>query len=84
MPELRDLPLADLHAPWQMPPLAQKMHGFTLGRDYPMPVVAVGQAHGHAKARLTAIRRTVEANRRSRSVYLKHGSRSWRHRRRRG
>ena len=82
VPELKAVPLADLHAPWQMPPLVQKMCGVTIGRDYPLPVVGVGQAHSHAKARLSAIRRTVEANQLSRRVFFKHGSRSWRGRRR--
>lgn len=80
VPELRAVPTAFIHAPWQMPLLAQRMCGVAIDRDYPAPLVDLRSAHAKAKKRLTAIRRDPSAERQSRAVYLRHGSRSWRKR----
>jgi deoxyribodipyrimidine photo-lyase len=39
LPELRRLPDAWIHRPWEAPPAVLSAAGVTLGRDYPLPVV---------------------------------------------
>ena len=81
VPELASVPPAFRHAPEQMPLLTQRLCGVHIGRDYPAPLVDLRAAHAAAKARLTEVRRDLEARRRSQQVFLKHGSRSWSRRR---
>ena len=59
MPELRDVPKAFIHAPWEMPPLTQQMCGVTIGTHYPEPLVDVRAAHAASRKRLTRIRQLV-------------------------
>jgi deoxyribodipyrimidine photo-lyase len=49
VPELAGLPAADIHAPWDAPPLALAGAGVTLGGTYPKPIV------DHAAARARAL-----------------------------
>ncbi len=58
VPELRSVPEAHLHAPWQMSPLEQHACGCVIGETYPAPIVdrAVVKArtlaaYQHAQAR---------------------------------
>ena len=56
LPELEGVPLAYLHAPWEMPLSTQAACGCRIGRNYPAPIV------DHALARqrtLAAYHRTV-------------------------
>ena len=39
VPELRDLGDKEIHAPWEIKPLEQKMRGVVIDRDYPAPIV---------------------------------------------
>ncbi len=47
-PELKDLPNAYLHKPWEMPELELAAAGVTLGKSYPVPVIS--HAAGREKA----------------------------------
>jgi deoxyribodipyrimidine photo-lyase len=49
IPELAPLDAAEIHAPWQLPPLVQQQRGVVIGRDYPAPIV------DHAAARERAL-----------------------------
>jgi len=49
VPELEGVRPADIHAPWESPPLELAASGVVLGVDYPFPIV------DHASARLEAI-----------------------------
>ncbi|MFO7661171.1 MAG: deoxyribodipyrimidine photo-lyase [Chloroflexota bacterium] len=49
VPELSELDEHSIHAPWLMKPAEQQAVGFTLGRDYPQPMV------DHALARYRAL-----------------------------
>ncbi len=51
IPELADVPLRYLHAPWTMPPAEAGRIGFALGRDYPHPLVD----HALQRARALAL-----------------------------
>ena len=49
LPELAQVPVQYLHAPWTMPPLEQQAAGCVIGTDYPAPIV------DHAGARERAL-----------------------------
>jgi deoxyribodipyrimidine photo-lyase len=40
-PELSKLPLHLMHKPWSITPLEEAMYSFTLGIDYPFPIVNI-------------------------------------------
>jgi deoxyribodipyrimidine photo-lyase len=48
VPELRQVPTAFVHAPWEMSPLEQAEAGCRIGVDYPAPIVD----HAFARARV--------------------------------
>jgi deoxyribodipyrimidine photo-lyase len=58
IPELSRLPAADIHAPWEAPPLALAKAGVELGKTYPRPVVDHAKARAGALAAFATIRRT--------------------------
>jgi deoxyribodipyrimidine photo-lyase len=82
VPELASVPAAFVHAPWEMPPLTQRMCGVHIGRDYPAPVVDLTVALREAKARHGAVLRKLETRERAEAVYRRHGSRRRQPRRR--
>jgi deoxyribodipyrimidine photo-lyase len=47
VPELAELPAADIHAPWEAPPMTLAQSGVELGKTYPEPIVD----HAAARAR---------------------------------
>ncbi len=49
VPELARLDAREIHAPWNLPPAAQKLKDVVIGRDYPAPIV------DHAAARAAAL-----------------------------
>jgi deoxyribodipyrimidine photo-lyase len=58
IPELWRLPAADIHAPWEAPPLALAEAGVELGKTYPRPIVDHAKARARALAAFATIRRT--------------------------
>ena len=54
-PELRDVPLAKLAAPWTMTEAEQAAAGCVIGRDYPAPIVDHKAARERAIERYQAI-----------------------------
>jgi deoxyribodipyrimidine photo-lyase len=51
VPELRDLPDAAIHAPWEAKPAVLEHAGVRLGDTYPKPLVDLGQSRKDALAR---------------------------------
>lgn len=56
IPELSQVPVERLHAPWEMGPLEQQAAHCVIGRDYPAPVVLHEQARRRTLARYSAVR----------------------------
>lgn len=56
LPELAQVPLRWLHAPWTMPPLEQQACGVRIPGDYPAPVVDHAAARERALALYKAVR----------------------------
>lgn len=57
VPELRSVPTARIHAPWEMTPDEQVTSGCVIGVDYPAPIVEHGEARARALAVYEAARR---------------------------
>jgi deoxyribodipyrimidine photo-lyase len=56
VPELTGVPDKYIHAPWTMRPGEAEACGFTLGRDYPAPVVDHSAARERTLARFAAVK----------------------------
>jgi deoxyribodipyrimidine photo-lyase len=56
VPELAALANTEIHAPWRVPPEAQRARGILIGRDYPAPIVDHASARGAALALFKALR----------------------------
>lgn len=54
VPELRKVPARYIAEPWLMPASAQEAAGCVIGRDYPGPIVDLGEARAAALARYGA------------------------------
>jgi deoxyribodipyrimidine photo-lyase len=48
VPELAGLPAATLHRPWEAEPRELALAGVVLGRDYPRPIVTLGEGRARA------------------------------------
>ncbi len=64
VPELRRVPLRHLHGPWLAPPAMLSASGVTLGREYPAPIVDLGDGRSRALAAYDVMRH--------RNRYLRH------------
>ncbi len=54
LPELAQVPVEKIHAPWQMTSAQQRQSGVTLGVHYPHPVVDLWQSAQHNEAQYNA------------------------------
>ncbi len=60
IPELADLPDAQLHEPWAAPDSALKEAGVKLGETYPFPIVDHGEARRRALAAFAATKKAAQ------------------------
>jgi deoxyribodipyrimidine photo-lyase len=75
VPELARVPDGYLAEPHLMPPMIAASAGFSVGVDYPLPIVDDKVAVRAAKDRIYAIRRLTASRDEAQQVYRKHGSR---------
>lgn len=75
VPELRAVPDAFIHEPWTWEKTLLDQSDFTLGRDYPAPIVEQAQSARRAKDAISAIRQGAEFRTAARAVFQKLGSR---------
>ncbi len=60
LPQLGTLSKAAIHAPWKAKPLELQMAGITLGRDYPLPVVAHDEARALTLQRYAVVKKPLK------------------------
>ncbi len=57
VPELATIPTHYIHEPWTMTPMEQEFYGFTLGKDYPFPMVDLKESAKNARTKIWAHKR---------------------------
>ncbi|MDP5059117.1 MAG: deoxyribodipyrimidine photo-lyase [Pseudomonadales bacterium] len=75
VPELANVPTAFIHEPWKWQKTLIDDCDFTLGKDYPKPIVDQAISAKAAKERLAEIRQRLDFKTTANGVFLKHGSR---------
>jgi len=74
-PELAQIATHYIHEPHKIPPLTALEQNFTIGIDYPLPIVENEAAMRSAKDKIFAVRQNPSFNRFANQVYQKMGSR---------
>ena len=75
LPELKQLPTEFIHEPWKWSKTLINDTSFSLGRDYPKPIVEYLTSTKSAKDRIANVRKNAQYKAVSQTVYRKHGSR---------
>ena len=75
VPELTNLPDEYLHRPETLPSQLGQSLGITIGKTYPEPIVDHQDAAKSARQAIFRLRRSPEARKEARAVFVKHGSR---------
>lgn len=72
VPELAKLPNEFIHEPFKLTLLEQQMYDFTLGQDYPPPVVDIKVTHSHARIVLWGHKATEKVKKEAKRIVAKH------------
>ena len=72
VPELKKLDTFFAHEPYLMTPLEQQLYDFTLGKDYPNPIVDLKKTRKKASDILWNLKKNPEVNKESKRILLKH------------
>ena len=75
VPELRGVPDEFIHEPWKFRKTLISNSNFTIGRDYPAPIVDQTSSARIAKQKISKIRVGQAFQREAKAVFLKLGSR---------
>ncbi len=70
--ELRMVPSPLIHEPWKMGPLDQQNYQVTLGKDYPFPIVDLGESGKHAREVLWAMQKNAHVKKESQRILGTH------------
>jgi deoxyribodipyrimidine photo-lyase len=70
--ELKKLPLHLQHEPWKITPIEEELYDFSLGKDYPKPIVELQSAAKHASAKLWGMKKKASVRAESRRILSKH------------
>lgn len=72
VPELKNLDTNFAHEPYLMTPLEQQMYNFTLGKDYPFPIVDLKKSRKKASDILWNLKKNSEVKKESQRILQKH------------
>lgn len=72
VPELRILPTAFIHEPYLLTPLEEKLFNFTLGKDYPKPIVDLQISRKRASDALWNMQKQTDVKNESIRILKKH------------
>ena len=72
VPELRKVPLAYIHEPWKMPLMEAQFINFTIGIDYPKPIVDLEAARKHASDTLYQMKKNEKVQQEGQRIILRH------------
>ena len=82
VPELKNVPTAFIHEPWKWQKTLIDDSDFTLGQDYPEAIVDQAISAKIAKQKITEVRNSLDFRIAANAVFLKHGSRKTRSKKR--
>jgi deoxyribodipyrimidine photo-lyase len=82
VPELKNVPTAFIHEPWKWQKTLIDDSDFTLGQDYPKVIVDQAISAKIAKQKITEVRNSLDFRIAANAVFLKHGSRKTRSKKR--
>jgi deoxyribodipyrimidine photo-lyase len=72
IPELAQLPIEYVHEPWKMSALEQAFHQFTLGIDYPHPIVDADESARAAREIIWATKKSSDVKVANQKILGKH------------
>jgi deoxyribodipyrimidine photo-lyase len=72
VPELKNLDINFAHEPYLMTPLEQQMYDFTLGKDYPKPIVDLKKTRKRASDILWNLKKNSQVKEENKRILLKH------------
>lgn len=72
VPELKNLPVGFIHTPFEMTPLEQRLYNFTLGNDYPNPIIDVSESRKKAADTIWQMRKDKDVQKESKRILAKH------------
>jgi len=72
VPELKNLPIEHIHEPWLMTTMEQQMINFTLGEDYPQPIIHLQTAAKKARDKIWGHKKSPEVMKYKNAILAKH------------
>lgn len=72
VPELQHLPINYIHEPHLLTPLEMQLYNFTLGKDYPYPIVNLISARKYASDQLWGMQKNPDVKKESFRILKKH------------
>ncbi len=72
VPELKNVPTEFIHEPWKMTMMEQISYKFTLGEDYPAPIVAPGLAAKAARDKIWGHRKMLKVKKEKQRILRTH------------
>ncbi len=78
VPELKVIPLEFIHEPWKMSALEQQLYAFTIGIDYPSPIVDLEETQRFASEEMWGSRKDQAVRTDASRILKKHVNKEWR------
>jgi len=72
VPELKNVPNAHIHEPWNMTQMEQKFNNFEMGKDYPFPIVDLKESAKTARNKIWGHRKHPEVINDSQRILATH------------